>query len=102
VVVGAQGIRKRRRKDGALAVEHDDTVGASDGMTPGDRRRVLGWFSWSEYTPGGALERNGFMLRQLKRAKFTDDWRSSVLYAVAAVGAAIGAIALAAIVVTHW
>lgn len=36
-------------------------------VSDGDIGRSFGWFRWSAFSPAGALERQGFFLRQLAR-----------------------------------
>jgi hypothetical protein len=56
--VGAQGIHRRKRWRKLPEVED---------IPADDVRRLFGRFRWGSYSPAGALERNGFFLRQLKR-----------------------------------
>ena len=58
--VGAAGIKRRkktRRADAEPEVHY----------AQGDVQRLFGRFSWGSYSEAGALERQGFFLRQLKR-----------------------------------
>jgi hypothetical protein len=43
-------------------------------MSEGDVGRLFGRFSWGAYSPAGALERNGFFLRQLRRDGTKGAW----------------------------
>lgn len=43
-------------------------------MSEGDVGRLFGRFSWGAYSPAGALERNGFFLRQLRRNGTKSAW----------------------------
>jgi hypothetical protein len=65
--VGAQGIRRRKKWRKLPEVE---------GMSEGDVGRLFGRFSWGAYSPAGALERNGFFLRQLRRNGSKSGWAS--------------------------
>lgn len=64
--MGAQGIRRRKRRRDLPNVEN---------IPPGDVRRLFGRFTWGAYSPAGALERNGFFWRQLRRRRTRDKWK---------------------------
>jgi hypothetical protein len=38
-------------------------------VSGGDERRLFGQFRWGAYSPAGGLERNGFLMRQLRRQR---------------------------------
>jgi hypothetical protein len=69
--VGAQGIRRRRRRH--------TPPDARATLPPGDAARVFGGFTNGAYTPAGNLERGGLFWRQLKRRRGRD-WRTVVSY----------------------
>ncbi len=50
-------------------------------MSEGDVQRLFGRFRWGEYSPAGAMERNGFLLRQLKRYDAHGPWTVFALLA---------------------
>ena len=56
--MGAQGIRRRKPRHPLPDVKN---------LPPGDEQRLFGRFTWGAYSPAGAMERGGFMLRQLRR-----------------------------------
>jgi hypothetical protein len=58
--VGAQGIHRRKKARRLHKVDDKN-------ISEGDVGRLFGRFGWSPFTPAGALERNGFFLRQFKR-----------------------------------
>jgi hypothetical protein len=63
--VGAQGIHRRKKWRKLPEVQ---------GMSEGDVGRLFGRFSWNAYSPAGAGERIGFMLRQLHRNGIKPAW----------------------------
>jgi hypothetical protein len=63
--VGAQGIHRRKKWRKLPEVK---------GMNEGDIGRLFGRFTWGAYSPAGALERNGFFLRQLRRNGTKPGW----------------------------
>jgi hypothetical protein len=66
-VVGSQGIRRRK------PAHHLPKVG--DDLSPADEARALGQFRWGQFTPAGALERSGFVMRQAVRRSEHPEWR---------------------------
>lgn len=67
-LVGSPGIKKRKKY-------RRPNARTSAPMSDGDVQRLFGRFSWNEYSPAGAMERNGFLLRQLKRYDGDGKWR---------------------------
>jgi hypothetical protein len=85
--VGARGIHRRKKWRKLPKVE---------GMSEGDVGRLFGRFTWGAYSPAGALERNGFFLRQLRRNGTKDAWEfiAQAKWVFVMFAAAVAAIAL--------
>jgi hypothetical protein len=95
VGVGAQGIKRRKRKR-KLHDFTDDLVG--------DERRVFGRFQWGTYSPAGTFERGFFAMRQLRRNGSDHAARKSLrlLYlSLPEIAVVLGTIALVALLLKH-
>ena len=64
--MGAQGIR-RRKPAHHLPKSHEH-------YTAEDMAGAFGNFRWSAYSPGGAVERAGFVARQTLRSRRHPEW----------------------------
>jgi hypothetical protein len=84
--VGSAGI-KRRKKTRRANREPEAP------MSAGDVQRLFGNFSWNAYSPAGALEREGFFLRQLNRYRGTR-WRIPVFVVRLCIYAVLSAFAI--------
>lgn len=102
--MGAQGIKRRKRKHGPPKYASDDAHDFTDDLQAGDQRRLFGRFTWSAYSPAGNLERNGFFLRQLGRHGTEHAGRNALrlLYlSLPAIAAVFGAVVLFFYVLSH-
>ena len=62
-------------------------------MSAGDVQRLFGRFTWGAYSPAGALERQGFFLRQLNRYRGRP-WRGAVTVTRAVIYVVLAAMAI--------
>jgi hypothetical protein len=91
--MGAQGIRRRKHHRPA----HDGNTPPETNITDGDVRRLFGRFTWSGFSPAGALERNGFLWRQISRNGTDHAFRKAVRFtylALPTIAAVLGAVVL--------
>jgi hypothetical protein len=65
--VGSQGIR-RRKPEHHLPKVHN-------GLSADEEARAFGQFRWGQFTPAGALERSGFLIRQAVRRSEHPGWQ---------------------------
>jgi hypothetical protein len=46
----------------------------TDELEPAEQARAFGNFRWSQYSPAGAVERFGFVTRQILRRRAHPEW----------------------------